>query len=445
MSLQTVITNDGKVQGQDCGSYTLFRGIPYAAPPIGSLRFSPARPMQPYTGILQADSYRPASLQHYQDTKGFYTKEFYSDPKETPSYSEDCLYLNIWSPARSASDNLPVVIWIHGGGFEHGYSYEPEFDGAAYAGKGIVFISIAYRVGVLGYLCHEALAGPDGSMGNFGLSDQLLALRWVHENIAAFGGNPKDITLMGQSAGAAGVQMLCSSPAARGLIQKAILQSGGGYGNPLQLDCSLSFALQVGTEFAALTGAHSRDDFLNLTEQQILKASTTLLQHYAGHGLGLPFLPVTGHPLLPDSCDESLDRNRIADIPYLIGSTADDLGTQDGCKNTGDRGPLQKAALAFAAKRDVFSGQPVYVYYFNHPLPGCHDGYSDGCFHSCELWYTFRTLERCWRPFTEQDRILSRQIHHAWCSFIKYGNPETSKQEKWPPCTSSRPYSHVYR
>lgn len=444
MPFQTVTTNYGKVQGQDCGSYTLFRGIPYAAPPINSLRFSPARPPQSYTGILRADSYRPASLQHYQDAKGFYTREFYSRPEDAPSYSEDCLYLNIWSPARDSSEKLPVVIWIHGGGFEHGYSYEPEFDGAAYAGEGIIFVSIAYRVGVLGYLCHEALAGPDGSMGNYGLSDQLLALRWVHENIAAFGGNPKDITLMGQSAGAVGVQMLCSSPAARGLIQKAILQSGGGYGNPLQLDCSLSFALQVGTEFAALTGAHSHEDFLNLTEQQILEASTTLLQHYAGQGLGLPFLPVTGHPLLPDSCDECLDRNRIADIPYLIGSTADDLGTQDGCKNTGDSGPLQKAALAFAAKRNAFSEKPVYVYYFNHPLPGSNDGCSDGCFHSCELWYTFRTLERCWRPFTEHDRILSRQIHQDWCRFIQYGNPNTNEQQEWPPCTPDQPSSHVY-
>ena len=228
-----VLTVDGgRIEGvMDEEGVAVYKGIPYAAPPVGDLRWKQPQPVQPWQGVRRCDKWGDASLQGGQEKGSFYWKEFYQDGN--PPMSEDCLYLNVWTPAAGQTDaDLPVMFWIHGGAFQNGFGHEIEFDGDAMAKKGVVLVTINYRLGMCGFLAHPLLtAENDGKgSGNYGLFDQLAALKWVKKNIASFGGNPDNVTVFGQSAGAGSVQALISSPLAKGYIQRAIIQSGGGLG-----------------------------------------------------------------------------------------------------------------------------------------------------------------------------------------------------------------------
>ena len=228
-----VLTVDGgRIEGvMDEEGVAVYKGIPYAAPPVGDLRWKKPQPVQPWQGVRKCDKWGDASLQGGQEKGSFYWKEFYQDGN--PPMSEDCLYLNVWTPAAGQTDaDLPVMFWIHGGAFQNGFGHEIEFDGDAMAKKGVVLVTINYRLGMCGFLAHPLLtAENDGKgSGNYGLFDQLAALKWVKKNIASFGGNPDNVTVFGQSAGAGSVQALISSPLAKGYIQRAIIQSGGGLG-----------------------------------------------------------------------------------------------------------------------------------------------------------------------------------------------------------------------
>ena len=219
----------GQVQGVKTtlrGVY-VFKGVPFAAPPVGDLRWKAPQPVVPWEGVKVADTYGPGAVQAPHDSSNPWTSEFYW---EDPEFNEDCLYLNVWTPAPGQPETkLPVAMWIHGGAYTGGWGYEPEFDGKVWAQKGVVLVTINYRLGVFGFLTHPFLAeeNPERVSGNYGILDQIAALKWIHENISAFGGDPENITIFGQSAGAGSVKTLVSSPLTGNLIKKAVIQSGG--------------------------------------------------------------------------------------------------------------------------------------------------------------------------------------------------------------------------
>ena len=259
MALFEAKTKYGLVRGHSMEGYTVFKGIPYAKPPLGEGRFAAPQEPDSWEGIYEAEHFGSVAMQVPLDPASFYGKEFYQYPDYMPARSEDCLYLNIWTPAGEAGEKLPVAFWIHGGAFLQGYSHEVEFDGEAYCRRGVVLVSINYRLGVFGFLAHpwlEEQAGQGGRRisGNYALLDQIAALRWVRENIAAFGGDPGNITVFGQSAGCMSVQALVSTPLTEDWIAKAIFQSASGYKSMMGTH-TMEEAKKAGEEFVELTGA----------------------------------------------------------------------------------------------------------------------------------------------------------------------------------------------
>jgi len=223
----------GKVSGVETATpdVLIYKGIPYAAPPVGPLRWREPQPIVPWEGVKVADKFGNASIQDDQPVGGFYQHEFYQDGD--PVRSEDCLYLNVWTPAAGKTEKkLPVAMYVHGGGFAHGFGHEIEFDGEAWAKRGVILVTINYRLGALGFLAHPLLTAESATnaSGNQGILDQIAALKWIKNNIAQFGGDPSNVTVFGQSAGAVAVTYLCVSPLTKDLIAKAIIMSGGGVG-----------------------------------------------------------------------------------------------------------------------------------------------------------------------------------------------------------------------
>src|SRR5215217_4620308 len=210
-----------------------YKGIPFAAPPIGNLRWKEPQPVMPWKGVKMADKYGAAAMQVTWDPQSFYGKEWRASG--SAPFSEDCLYLNVWTPAAGQKNKkLPVAMWIHGGGYREGFAYEPEMDGGeAWASRGVILVSVTYRLGVFGFFSHPLLSAesPHSVSGNYGLMDQAAAVKWIRNNIEQFGGDPKNITIFGQSAGAGSVQSLCASPISQSLVSKAISMSGGGLSN----------------------------------------------------------------------------------------------------------------------------------------------------------------------------------------------------------------------
>ncbi|MDD2970879.1 MAG: carboxylesterase family protein [Lachnospiraceae bacterium] len=420
------ITRTGKIMGIRKNNTFLYKGIPYAKPPVGDRRWKAPEALPDSSDLYHATLYPDSSLQRFTDPDGMYTKEFYSDPAYDANSSEDCLYLNIQTPENALGKALPVVVWIHGGGFEHGYSYESEFDGEAYCDRDILYVSIQYRVGALGFLYHPLLSHSDSHGENLGILDQIAALSWIHENIAAFGGNPHEITLMGQSAGGISTQILCSSPLSRPYMKRAIIQSGACYQTGLGLDLSRKHALKIGMEFAEICQLKQKEDFYSLSADKILNATAVIMENTARRKEPLPFCPHVDDFVLHHSLDYQIQHDEIAPVPYLLGSTKDDLG----------EGILYQESILFAEQRNRVASDSCYAYYFTRPLPGS----LDGSFHSSELWYTFGTLRRCWRPWSPTDYRISSQMIDYWSHFIRYGTPGTVDGFQWKPCTAEDPF-----
>src|ERR1017187_3019909 len=209
----------GSIQGTPEEGLTVYRGVPFAAPPVGDLRWRAPQPAAKWAGVKEATKFGPACIQGM------------GNPNSGPATSEDCLYLNVWTPAKSANDRVPVLVWIYGGGFNAGSTSEPNYSGERLAKKGVVLVSIAYRVGQLGFLAHPDLSAEskNHASGNYGLLDMIAGLQWVQKNIGAFGGDPRHVTIFGESAGGIAVSMLCASPLAKVLFHGAISQSGGAH------------------------------------------------------------------------------------------------------------------------------------------------------------------------------------------------------------------------
>lgn len=416
----TIQTKQGQIEGklsQD-GRTRLFLGVPYAEPPTGPLRFQRPQEKRPWPGVLPCQDFGPRCPQADLASMDFYGKEFYDDM--VPPCSEDCLYLNIWAPAQSKG-KLPVLFWIHGGAFMHGCGSEKEFDGEGFAQKGVILVTINYRVNAFGFFTHPDLETetPEGVSGNYGILDQLFALKWVRENIHAFGGDPGRITLFGQSAGCMSVEALVSSPLSQGLAVGAILQSGTGL-PPRRSVPSRQQMWETSQKLMAYLKAPSLAELRQVPAQALMEAAYAVQD-----GGPLCWRPHVDGWLLPSQPDDLASRGAIHHIPYIIGCTGDDIGG----------GALTEGTAAWCETLQKQGLGPVYLYFFDRKLPGDEAG----SFHSSELWYVFETLPRCWRPWEDWDYALSHTMSSYWANFAKQGDPNGSGLPRWEPYSESSP------
>lgn len=426
-----VTTKKGKIKGCIRDGYLVFKGIPYAKPPVGDLRWREPQETESWDDIYEAVQFSNKAAQEEQ-RDGFYKKEFYEDPSYDVASDEDCLYLNIWTPDTDSKAKLPVAFWIHGGAFMGGYGSEREFDGEAYAKRGVILVTINYRLNVYGFLAHPWLDAESehGVSGNYGTLDQIAALKWVYENIEAFGGDPGNITIFGQSAGAMSVQTLISSELTKDMAARAIMQSGGSYGTGLHRDMPLSEAETYGERFVELTGAKNLAGLRAMSVQELNEPLGKLMGEMFASGKGLILIPNIDGYVLKQGYYDTVDEKKLKKIPYLLGSNKNDLLTTKEDIAAGKKGMLYEGCTAFSHKMEELWNNPSYVYYFSRQLPGDEEG----AFHSAELWYMFGTLRRCWRPLTEEDAQLSERMLAYWTNFMKFGNPNGTGLPEWKPC-----------
>jgi len=457
-----VITETGAVEGIRDGPLIVFKGIPFAEPPIGALRWREPQPPAPWRGVRKAAAFAPACMQTGVSMPG----------EAPPTVSEDCLYLNIWAPADARG--LPVIMWIYGGGFFNGSASMPLYWGDRLARRGAIIVTIGHRVGPFGFLAHPELTAesPHHSSGNYGFEDQIAALRWVQRNISAFGGDPGRVTIAGQSAGAASVSILMASPLAKGLFQRAIGESGGMF-EPMQLapGYQLANAERGGVAYAKSVGAASLAELRALPAAALLAGKAGEISH-----------PVIEPYVLPRSPYDVFAAGEQNDAPILIGSNADearslipDLATvkaatfdADIAKRWGALPPPLLAAYPHATdaeavrarldfERDLRFGWdiwawarlqslngkgPVYYYQFAHSPPFPKDSVYAGWgpSHFSELWYSFDHLgqQASW-AWTADDRALSEAMARYWVDFARDGDPNGRGLPAWPRYTISDP------
>lgn len=441
----------GQVQGvkADIKGVYVFRGIPYAAPPIKDLRWKPPQPVVPWKGVKIADKFGHPGYQAVHYPGGYTTEWGYGD--EAP-YSEDCLYLNVWTKAPGKTDKkLPVALWIHGGGYREGWGSEPEFDGQEWGNKDVVLVSINYRLGVFGFLTHPELSkeSPNHVSGNYGILDQIESLKWIKKNIAQFGGDPENVTIFGQSAGAGSVKTLCESPLARGLFKKAIIMSGGGmatgaapggrgggpggfggFGPPLTLEQSELQTKEI-MDWAGLTNL----DKMRAASTETIYTVGSLYTAVTGKRTRMTGSPIVDGYVSLQSFDAAATNNQLANVPYMIGYTLNDINN------------MSTGIAAFCLNRENVGGK-AYAYQFARPLPtDGRDNVLKGAFHSSDLWYVFKSLKHSWRPNTAGDWQLSEVMLTAWSNFAKYGDPNGNGKngEKWTPYTKENPKFMVFK
>ncbi|MBN2591169.1 MAG: carboxylesterase family protein [Sedimentisphaerales bacterium] len=400
-----------------------YKGVPFAAPPVDELRWREPQPVVPWKGVKKADTYGAASVQQTWDPDSFYGREWQASG--SVPFEEDCLYLNIWTPAAGKTNKkLPVAMWIHGGGYREGFGFEPEMDGGEdWASRGVILVQITYRLGVFGFFSHPLLSeeSPNGVSGNYGVMDQAAALKWIHNNIDQFGGDPDNIMIFGQSAGAGSVQTLCASPISKGLISKAISMSGGGLnaaggGGGRRGSMTLEQAEATNKTMMDSAGKTTLEQMRALTFEELTEMAS-------GNGGRMFYSPIVDNYFLTGSFSDMARANEIPDVPYMFGGTANDMGDMTG------------AIKDFCALRNEQSSEPVYAYMFSRQLPG-KDG---SAFHSSDLWYIFHAFRNSWRPFTKGDEELSLQMVDYWTNFAKYGNPNGEGDVTWTAYTKEKP------
>jgi para-nitrobenzyl esterase len=465
-ALAPVHVQSGWVQGMPDDGLTVYRGIPFAAPPVGALRWRAPRPPAPWSGVRRADRFAPSCMQP--------TGQPWMPPLQV---SEDCLYLNVWTPARSTHAALPVMVWIYGGGYMTGSTALPVFDGGQLARHGVVVVSIAYRGGPMGFLALPALSAESRHhvSGNYGLLDQIAALRWVKRNIAAFGGSPHKVTIFGESAGGISVSILAASPLARGLFQRAISESGGSFGPtrtppaPGENIQTLANAEQAGTEFEKRLGVSSLAQLRSLPAAAIQRAPSSVGE----------FWPVRDGWVIRGDSYTLYREGRYDDTPILIGTNSDEgalFGTpptrQAYLRGVRERfGPFADRILTrypatragwrqssmnlmrdagFAwhtwvwARLQARTGKsPVYLYYFDHVPPRPADSPwkgATGAVHSEEIIYVFHNLKQDPSlPWSAADRRISADMAAYWTNFAKRGDPNGPGVPPWPAFTGAKP------
>ncbi len=427
--IKTVQTKYGTLEGVESNAgYALFRGIPYAAPPVGELRWRAPRDPESWEGVRVCDTYGPACAQFDRwdvavddvtdDTGHPYIRiPNYPYP---PRMDEDCLYLNVYTPASSPDERLPVMMYIHGGGLQQWYGSDYEYCGDKLCAQGVVVVSITYRLNVFGFFTHPELAAESesGTSGNYGIMDQIQALKWIRENIAGFGGDPYNITCFGQSGGARATAAICCSPLARGYVAHASIQSGGGIGGGMP-SLPREAMEKKGVEFMKAVGCGSIAEMRVLGWRELRDANDRL------GGMMNGFNMYTDGWVLPRDIDEcfanGLDRN----VDVIIGCTVDE-GANDKQNRFGRN--TFASVLALADRRAAAGNKPVYVYVFDREQPG---GDNVGVPHSCDNRYQFGTLDGSWRPYEQADWDLALTMQRYWANFARTGNPNGEGLAEW--------------
>ena len=458
--LRKVTTKYGMIEGTASGDprVTVFWGVPYAKPPVGDLRWRAPQPAEPWEGVLNADRKPKIAMQPQpgEDWTDFYTKELNPTAYEY-TVSEDCLYLNIWSPAKSEADNLPVFFYIHGGGFTAGYPFEVEFDGERVARNDVIFITVGYRLGAFGFFSHPELRGE--CLGNQGLLDQLAALKWVQENIRAFGGDPSRVTICGQSAGGMSVSSILNSPLAKGLVSGGIMMSGGGLRPPkggVGPWLSLEEAENYGKELLECIGVRNLSEAMEIPAPVILR--TALGRWKDGKNGPLRWRPCIDGYFFKTELRDSILAGENLDVPIMIGCTRGENRPRPGfgmpkdiedfkagiADEYGDKSDAllslcdlrsedafrafyndeigfsmgYTGAMAYARKNAQL-GRKSWTFVFDHDIPGD----DAGSFHGSDMWFVFDSVGHSWRPFTGKNYDLARQVSSYWCNFVKNGDP----------------------
>ena len=451
--IRTTTTENGIVKGIEAADprITSFKGIPFAAPPVGENRWRAPQPCPNWEGTLEAYRFAPISV---QDTPGIgtdvYCREWHVDPDI--AMDEDCLYLNVWTNAKSTEEKLPVLVWYFGGGMQWGYPAEMEFDGERIARRGVVVVTVNYRLNVFGFLAHpELTAGQPDAPANFGHLDQQAGLKWVIRNINAFGGDPKNITIAGQSAGGGSVLSQMTCPDNFGLFQKAIIQSAMIYSpykdNRLIKALTLAEAEELGSKFFDFVGVKSLKEARELDAFYLRDKYS---EFYKIHGMmwnaidgkfcignPLSLYMENKHAMVPvmsgntseeflNSIQANSDEEFVQKAKELFGSHAEEyLGFKEAWKKNGTlygtySGIEGTVKSQFLNNQVSGKGQNCYYYCFDADIPGWDN---PGNFHSVELWFFFETLAKCWRPFKGKHYDLARLMCNYYCNFIKNGDP----------------------
>lgn len=453
----------GPVRGvMDEDGVRAFLGIPYAAPPVGKLRWQPPREVAPWAETRTGDAFGPACPQPRQRADG--------------QYSEDCLFVNVWTPARPSETKLPVMVWIHGGAFNFGSASQPEYHGKNLSMKGVVVVTLNYRLGPLGFFAHPLLDGESErhTSGNYGLLDQIAALQWVQKNIAAFGGDPGNVTIFGQSAGSRSVSLLMLSPLAKGLFHRAIAQSGGpilGFEllNPV-FNGDKAAVSKMGQELATKLGCDTTDDVLAAlratSAQDIVKTADCTTSVFTE---GLFFAPVFDGQVLPENPVTAYATGRNHDVPMIVGSTLNEgtlylVGENDLTVEKYEKflqvrfGDAAKRAFAlfpadtdaavpkaidhfltvggnaqparFVAGSIARNGGKAYLYRFSR-CPGTAMARQLGAHHGVDLAYVFGNMTDA-DGYTDTDRELTKVVMAYWVNFAKTGDPNGAGLLAWP-------------
>ena len=469
--LKIVDTANGKVRGLSGNNtrISVFKGIPFAAPPTGENRWRAPQPCKDWDGIYDAYKFAPISV---QDQPGIgtdiYCREWHVDPDI--EMDEDCLYLNVWTPATSATDGLPVLVWFFGGGFQWGYTAEMEFNGEQLAKRGIVVVTVNYRLGAFGFLAHPDLfkENPEAP-ANFGSLDQQAGLKWVRENIRNFGGDPDNITIAGQSAGGGSVLNHLTSRSSIGLYDRAVIISGiiqtPYYRDVVISPKSKDDACSWGLKFFESLGVK--------TIEEARKIDAATLREKASdfrNSTGYFFTPMIDKVFLDDDPYKLFLEGKHAHVPLISGNTADEFPSFITAES--DQEFEQKAREIFKDRTEEFlsfpeakvtldgnlrapvhgiecsvktafkyNDKPCYYYIFEPDIPGYDD---PGTFHSVDLWFFFDNLHECWRPFTGRHYDLARVMCNYFVNFIKSGDPNGQDQDgssmpMW------KPYSPSYK
>jgi para-nitrobenzyl esterase len=457
--LTSVRVAEGQLAGlpaADAG-VTVFKGVPFAAPPVGDRRWRAPQPATPWTGVRNADAFSANCMQNIVDVRKPWTYEFMAHG----AIGEDCLYLNVWTPAKAAAERHPVLVFLHGGANTEGSGSVPVYDGTGLATKGLVVVTINYRLGAFGFLAHPELTQEAGyhASGNYGLLDQIAAVRWVKTNIAAFGGDPSRITVAGQSAGAFGVRNLLISPLSAGLFHRAVAESGVslvGFG----ASRTLADAEQDGMRFARAKNAASIAELRALPAQQIATPPVggapirwgTIVDNYAlvsgeadafasGKHNDVPVLTGTNRDesgatpqptLTAEAFKKRIEQqygDRATDLLKLYPGATDDEARVS--QNAGARDIARVTTALWAAARARTAKATTFTYFWDHTLPG-PDAAQYGAFHTSEVPYVMNALAQSDRPFTADDRKIADTMSSYWANFAATGDPNGKGLPRWP-------------
>jgi len=468
--IPTAMVTGGQVEGTVADGLSIFKGIPFAAPPVGELRWKAPQPVAPWMDAKKTIAFGNSCMQDMNMARSM---------GDTSEISEDCLYLNVWSPAARASDRLPVLVWIYGGGFTGGMTSVPMYNGEHLAQKGVVVVSTAYRVGPFGFLAHSELSAESGNgSGNYGLEDMIAGLKWVKNNIDKFGGDPSKVTIFGHSAGGMAVSMLAASPEAAGLFRGVIAMSGASMA-PLRTGTrsgagarvtALSLAETEGATFLGNLGAANIEAARGIDAEVIQKSIAAS---------SVSFRPVADSYIILDDQYLLYQAGRFNDTPILLGSTSDESASFGARRTTADEFVKQVNSSYGSDAANILAVYPhadddeaslsskqlsrdnmfgwntwtwarmqtqngkgrAFVYYFDHHAPTSPDGAG----HGSDVPYAFQTLAgREEAPPNAADAALSDVISSYWVNFTKTGDPNSDGIPAWPAYSEASPQAMIF-